>query len=92
MGFYDRLGRFMSNLVTEQDLARAREDVSFRQQLMADNLEMLLEALKQLRQSDHASAESARQLREGVDLACKLADRLQEVVQVQDVDQGPEAA
>jgi hypothetical protein len=82
----------MSNLVTEQDLARAREDLGFRQQLMADNLEFLLEALKQLRQSDDASAESARQLREGVDLACKLADRLQEVMHVQDVDQDPAAA
>ena len=82
----------MSHLVTEQDLVRAREDAGFRQQLMADNLEWLLEALKQLRKSDDASAESARQLREGVDLAVKLADRLQEVVQAQDAERDPAAA
>ncbi len=82
----------MSNLVSEQDLARAREDAGFRQQLMADNLERLLEALKQLRKSDDASAATARQLREGVDLAVKLAARLQDVVHAQGVQQGPEAA
>ena len=67
----------MSELVSEQDLARARSDAAFRQQLMAGNLERLLEALKQMRKADDPSPESARQLREGVDLAVKLADRLQ---------------
>jgi hypothetical protein len=82
----------MHRLVTEEDLTRAREDAGFRQQLMADNLERLLEALKQLRKSDYASAEAARQLREGVDLAVKLAARLQDDVYAQGVQQGPEAA
>jgi hypothetical protein len=67
----------MSELVSEQDLARARSDAAFRQQLLAGNLERLLAALKQMREADNASPEAARQLREGVDLAVKLADRLQ---------------
>ncbi len=32
----------MSELATEEDLARARNDAAFRQQLLADNLERLL--------------------------------------------------
>jgi hypothetical protein len=44
--------------------ARARNDPAFRQQLMASNLEWLLEALKQMRKADDLSPESARQLRE----------------------------
>ena len=67
----------MGVLVTEQDLERARGDAAFRVQLMAGNLERLLEALKQMRKADDPSPESARQLCEGVDLAVKLADRLQ---------------
>jgi len=71
----------MSELVSEKDLARARSDAAFRMQLMAGNLERLLEALKQMRKADDSSPESARQLREGVDLAVKLADRLQTTAQ-----------
>jgi hypothetical protein len=71
----------MSELVSEQDLARARSDAAFRQRLMAGNLERLLAALKQMRKADDPSPESARQLREGVDLAVKLADRLQATAQ-----------
>ena len=74
----------MSELVSELDLARARSDALFRQQLMADNLERLLEALKQMRKADDASPESARKLREGVDLAVELADRLQEALHSED--------
>ena len=67
----------MSNLVTEDDLARARIDPAFRQQFLAQNLDRLLEALKRMRQAGDQTADSARQLREGADLAVKLADRLQ---------------
>jgi len=67
----------MSNLVTEDDLARARIDPAFRQQFLAQNLDRLLEALKRLRQAGDQTVDSARQLREGADLAVKLADRLQ---------------
>jgi hypothetical protein len=68
----------MSDLVTEDDLARARSDPEFRQQLFAENLDRLLEALNKARRSSEITPEAGRQIREGVDLAVKLADRLQE--------------
>ena len=63
-------------LVTEADLARAREDPVFRQQLVADYLELLIGQLNKLRA---LGADSARagQIRDGVDLAVRLADLLQ---------------
>ena len=64
-------------MVTAEDMARARKDPAFRQQLMAQNLDVLLEALNRMRRASINTPESARQLREGVDLAVKLADRLQ---------------
>ena len=74
----------MSDLVTEEDLARARTDPAFRQQFLAQNLDRLLEALKKMRRKSDQNEDTARQLREGADLAVKLADRLQST--------GPEAA
>jgi len=67
----------MSDLVSDDDLARARSDPAFRQQLLADNLEVLLAALNKMRRSTSPTPEAAAQIREGVDLAVKLADRLQ---------------
>ena len=67
----------MSDLVTADDIIRARSDPEFRQQLMAQNLERLLAALNDMRRSTNLRPEAARQIREGVDLAVKLADRLQ---------------
>jgi hypothetical protein len=67
----------MGDLVTEDDLARARRDPGFRQQMLAENLDRLLEALNKMRKSSNLKADAARQIREGVDLAVKLADRLQ---------------
>ena len=68
----------MSDLVSEDDLERARSDPEFRQQLLAHNLERLLEALNDMRKvPDNNSPDAARQIREGVDLAVKLAERLQ---------------
>ena len=78
----------MSVLVSEQDLARARGDAEFRQLFLQDNLERLLAALKTLRSAADPNPASARQLREGVDLAVKLADRLQQTAQ----GKGPQAA
>ncbi|MGI8525095.1 MAG: hypothetical protein ACR2K5_02795 [Pseudolabrys sp.] len=66
----------MSDLVTEDDLARARQDAVFRQRFYADHLDRLLEALNHMRKSSDTSPERARQIKEGVDLAVKLADRL----------------
>ena len=69
----------MAELVSEDDLARARSDPAFRQRLLAENLDRLLEALNRMRRSGNNSPESARQMREAVDLAVALADRLHRV-------------
>ena len=76
----------MSDLVTDEDIRRARSDPTFRQQMLAENLGRLLEALKRMRREGSASPHAARQMREGVDLAVKLADRLQQYD-----DPGPQA-
>ena len=67
----------MTDLVTEDELARARIDPAFRQQFLAQNLDRLLDALKKMRRTSEESADAARQLREGAELAVQLADRLQ---------------
>jgi hypothetical protein len=66
----------MSELVTESDLARARRDPEFRQRFYADNLDRLLEKLNQMRKSGTSEPTTARLIKEGVELAVKLADRL----------------
>lgn len=78
----------MSNLATEDDIVRARSDPEFRQQMMAENLDRLLEALNKMRRSTDPKPEAARQIREGVDLAVKLADILQQNA----YNPGPKAA
>jgi hypothetical protein len=65
-------------LVNDADLARARQDAAFRHQLVASNLELLLGKLNKLR-SEEPDPARARQIREGVQLAVKLADLLQKV-------------
>jgi hypothetical protein len=75
----------MSELVTAEELAQARSDADYRQKFLAFHLEQLLEALKVLRNSE-PNPETARQLREGVQLAVKMADRLQST------GMGPKAA
>ena len=77
----------MADLVTEADLARARIDPTFRHTLMAQSLEALIAALHRARRGQFR-AETVRQIREGTDLAVKLADRLQH----SDAGQGPKAA
>jgi hypothetical protein len=78
----------MSDLVTEDDLARARIDPVFRQQLLAQTLDRLLAALNKARRTGDASQDATRQIREGVDLAVELADRLQRI----SGQTGPQAA
>ena len=68
----------MSDLATEKDIERARNDPAFRQQLLAHNLEKLLSALNTMRKNNDKDPKSARLIKEGVDLAVKLADRLQQ--------------
>lgn len=63
--------------VTEADLARARQDAGFRQKLLVENLDLLLVELGRLR-TDPATIDKARalQMREGAQLAVRLADLL----------------
>lgn len=68
----------MSDLVTDDDIAQARTDPLFRQQMLASNLERLLDMLNTMRKSNDKDPETARQIREGVALAVKLADKLQQ--------------
>jgi hypothetical protein len=64
--------------VTDQDLERARQDPAFRRKLLSDNLEVLLATLNKMRSINSAlDKNSARQIRDGVELAVKLADMLQ---------------
>lgn len=68
----------MTDLVTEADIERARTDPDFRQELLAKNLERLLAALNVMRKNDgEHDPLGSRQMREGVDLAVELANRLQ---------------
>ena len=67
----------MESLVSDDDLARARTDPAFRHELLAKKLDQLLEALNHMRRTSKPTPEAARQIREAVDLAVKVADRLQ---------------
>jgi hypothetical protein len=63
--------------VTDADLARARRDAPFRQQMIVDNLDLLLAELNRLRnQGKSLDKTRALQMREGAMLAVKLADLL----------------
>ena len=61
--------------ITDTDLARARADVSFRQEMLTRSLECLLAELSRLQHAPQSPAR-ARQVREGIDLAVKLSDLL----------------
>ena len=65
-----------SALVTDAEIDRAKLDPAFRQQLMAQSLDRLLGALTKMRGAKAGKPESDRQIREGVDLAVKLSERL----------------
>ena len=64
-------------IASEDDLEHARTDPAFRQQLMAENLDMLLSELNRLRSKAGHKPETARHIQEGANLAVKLAERLQ---------------
>jgi len=66
----------MSELVSDDDLVRARQDPVFRQRFYADNLDRLLEALNVMRKNSNNTPQQTKLIKEGVDLAVKLADRL----------------
>jgi hypothetical protein len=62
--------------VTEDELARARTDPAFRQKLLSQNMEALLTGIKKLRKAPAAGA-GHKQIREGVELAVRLAELIQ---------------
>ena len=63
--------------VTEAELARAREEPAFRQELLTRNLEVLLGRLQKERQATRNADASIKQMREGVTLAVRLAELIQ---------------
>jgi hypothetical protein len=68
----------MNALVTDEEVAQAQNDPEFRQKLMVEKLDLLLEQIARMRQQKPAADSlTARQIREGVDLAVRLADILQ---------------
>jgi len=75
------MGKSMADFteVTDEDLARARQDSAFRLKLISANLEVLLAKLNRMRASSRVlDKDSARQIRDGVDLAVRLAELLQD--------------
>jgi hypothetical protein len=66
------------NLVTEEDLARAREDPSFRYQLVVENLRLLLDEINKMR-AVRSDAMQCKEIREGVKLAVQLSELLQRI-------------
>ena len=70
----------MSNvsLVTDVDLARARQDPAFRYQLVVANLRMLLDEINKLREV-RSDAIDCKEIREGVKLAVQLSELLQRI-------------
>ena len=63
--------------VTDADLARARKDAAFRQKLLEQNLETLLARVKKLRNAAPGQSVGARQMREAIELAVRLAEMIQ---------------
>lgn len=66
------------NAVTDEDVERARKDPAFRHKLMSDNLEVLLLTLHRLRSLPPDKAVT-RQIRDGVNMAVRLAEMLQTI-------------
>jgi hypothetical protein len=63
--------------VTDAELAQARQDPQFRQRLLKESLELLLATLQKLRAKPAAANASTKQIREGVQLAVRLAELIQ---------------
>jgi hypothetical protein len=64
--------------VTDADLARARTDGVFRQKLLEQNLETLLARVQKLRNTaPPTQSVGARQMREAIELAVRLAEMIQ---------------
>ena len=69
-------------IVSDADIARAREDPRFKQVLLTKSLEQLLASLHRMQNSAHAAdlgPAVTRDLREGALLAVELADRIRAI-------------
>lgn len=82
----------MSDLVTDDDLARARQDPDFRQRFYANHLDRLLEKLNDLRKKSGGDPAMDKQIKEGVELAVQLADRLNSRENIEKTKNGSQAA
>lgn len=61
--------------VSDNDLARARSDPAFRQKLLTESLEILLATIKRRRRTGQSGpSPDDTQLRQGVELAVRLAE------------------
>jgi hypothetical protein len=63
--------------VTDAELAQARQDPQFRQRLLKQSLQLLLATLQKLRAKPATAEVSAKQIREGAQLAVRLAELIQ---------------
>jgi hypothetical protein len=63
--------------VTNADLTRAKSDPDFRQKMLTSNLELLLSRMQKMRNATAGAGGGAKQLREGVELAVRLAELIQ---------------
>jgi hypothetical protein len=63
--------------VSDAQLAQARRDPQFRQRLLKQSLELLLARLQKLRAKPATADTNAKQIREGVQLAVRLAELIQ---------------
>jgi len=71
-------------LVTDEDLARARREPAYRQQLVVTTLQKLIELLNAVRSDpDCLGQVSDAQLREGGDLAVQLSDMVKRLAAAQ---------
>jgi hypothetical protein len=62
--------------VTEAQLARSRSDPAFRQKLLEQSLEALLAGVQKLRNAPNGTMD-AKQMREAIELALRLAEMIQ---------------
>jgi hypothetical protein len=69
------MGRYAP--VTEDEIARARTDPVFRQRMLGQNMEALLAGIQRLRGAQAPSGEQNKQIREGIELAVRLAEMIQ---------------
>jgi hypothetical protein len=72
------MGDFVA--VTDEDLARARRDRRFKHELLASSLARLMSELHRLKRAHpDADAATTRQIREAVELAVQLSDRIRRI-------------